>query len=96
MYVEPATPTPRPKGSLRNFSFHPLARSTASRHSRKPLEVTRSSFTVRVFSPMKLRRRISMGSIPTRSASLSIWTSKAKRGCTEPWPRLGPHAGLFV
>ena len=94
--MEPATPTPRPKGILRNFSRQPLARSTASRHSRKPLEVTRSSFTVRVCSPMKLARRSSMGSIPTRSASLSSWTSKAKRGWTEPWPRLGPHAGLLV
>jgi hypothetical protein len=58
--------------------------------------VTRSSLIVRVRSPMKLRRRISMGSMPSRSASLSSCTSKAKRGCTLPWPRFGPHAGLFV
>jgi hypothetical protein len=37
-----------------------------------------------------------MGSIPSRSASLSSCTSKAKRGCTLPWPRLGPQHGLLV
>jgi hypothetical protein len=45
---------------------------------------------------MKLRRRISIGSMPSRSASLSSVTSKAKRGCTLPWPRFGPQHGLFV
>ena len=62
----------------------------------KPLDVTRRSFTVRVSEPMKLRRRSSMGSIDSLSAIRSSCTSKAKRGCTDPWPRFGPHAGLFV
>jgi len=41
-------------------------------------------------------RRSAIGSMPIRSASLSSWHSNAKRGCTEPWPRLGPQQGLFV
>ena len=96
MYVEPATPTPRPYGSRRCLRFQPLARSTSSRHSRKPFEVTLKSFTVRVLAPMKLRLRSSIGSISSRSAIRSSCTSIAKRGCTEPWPRFGPQAGLFV
>ena len=53
-------------------------------------------FTVRVCSPMKLRRRSSIGSMLIASASLSIWHSNAKRGWTDPCPRLGPQHGLFV
>ncbi len=61
-----------------------------------PFDVTRSSLIVRVFEPMKLSRRNSMGSRSSRSDSLSICTSKAKRGWTEPCPRFGPQAGLLV
>ena len=52
--------------------------------------------TVCVFSPMKFLRRTAIGSSPTASDSLSIWHSNAKRGCTEPCPRLGPQHGLLV
>jgi hypothetical protein len=92
----PRHPDAAAEGQLPVLRFQSLARSTASRHCRKPLEVTRSSLTVRVISPMKLRRRSSIGSMPSRSASLSSVTSKAKRGCTLPCPRFGPHAGLLV
>ena len=34
--------------------------------------------------------------MPSSTAALSSWISMAKRGCTEPWPRLGPQAGLLV
>ena len=47
-------------------------------------------------APMSLRRRSSIGSMPSATAALSSWISIAKRGCTEPCPRLGPHAGLLV
>jgi hypothetical protein len=53
-------------------------------------------FTVRVDSPMWFLRRSAIGSQPILSASLSSWHSNANRGCTEPWPRLGPQHGLFV
>src|SRR5262245_20781047 len=96
MYMLPATPTPRPYGSLRNFFVHSLAFSTAARHSRKPFDVMRMPLVVVVFDARKLRRRSSIGSRPTASDILSSWHSSAKRGCTEPWPRLGPHAGLLV
>jgi len=58
--------------------------------------VIRCPFTVSTFSPMKLRRRTSMVSIPSCSAASSSATSKAKRGCTDPCPRLGPQGGLLV
>jgi hypothetical protein len=45
---------------------------------------------------MSFLRRSSIGSIPSFSAALSSWHSMAKRGCTLPWPRLGPQAGLLV
>jgi hypothetical protein len=51
---------------------------------------------VRVFEPRKSRRRNSIGSMFSRSDSLSSWTSNPNRGCTEPCPRFGPHGGLFV
>jgi hypothetical protein len=96
MYMLPATPTPLPYGSRRNFRFHSDAPSTAARHSGKPFDVMRRPFTVGRFSPMKFFRRTSIGSMPTASASLSSWHSNAKRGWTEPCPRLGPQHGLFV
>ena len=77
-------------------AFQSELRSTFSRHSMKPLEVMRWPLTVFVCSPWKFLRRISMGSMPSCSATSSSWHSKAKRGCTEPWPRFGPHGGLFV
>ena len=43
-----------------------------------------------------LRTRISTGSTPTASASLSISASIAKAACTEPKPRIAPHGGLLV
>ena len=96
MYMEPATPSPRPRPSFPWRSFQAEAFSTSSRHLRKPLEVIFWPFTVSTNSPMKLRRRTSMGSIPSFSAASSSATSKAKRGWTDPCPRLGPQGGLFV
>ncbi len=61
-----------------------------------PFEVTRIPLSVRAFGATRLRRRSSIGSIPRRSEILSSETSNAKRGCTLPWPRLGPHGGLLV
>jgi hypothetical protein len=62
----------------------------------KPFDVMRWPLTVVVFSPWKFFRRISIGSIPSFSASWSSCTSNAKRGWTLPCPRFGPHGGLFV
>ncbi len=45
---------------------------------------------------MAICLRSSAGSLPSFSAILSSWTSTAKRGWVEPWPRLGPQAGLLV
>jgi hypothetical protein len=43
-----------------------------------------------------LRRRSSTGSMPSASASLSIWASAAKEVWTAPNPRMAPHGGLLV
>ncbi len=43
-----------------------------------------------------LRARISTGSRPTASASLSMIASIAKAACTDPNPRIAPHGGLLV
>jgi len=96
MYIEPAQPRPRPRPSFPRRAFQRLASSTWSRHWSKPLLVMRWPLTVVVFAPWKFRRRTSIGSIPASTASRSSWISSAKRGCTEPWPRLGPHGGLLV
>jgi hypothetical protein len=45
---------------------------------------------------MKFRRLSSIGSICSSAATLSSEISNANRGCTDPWPRFGPHGGLFV
>src|SRR5881398_3249131 len=58
MYIDPATPRPRPGPSLPWRSFQPDAFSTSSRHLRKPLEVIFCPFTVSTNSPMKLRRLV--------------------------------------
>ena len=54
------------------------------------------AFTVRVSGSMALTRRISIGSMPIFSASMSSKLSKAKRGCGTPWPRIAPQGGLLV
>jgi hypothetical protein len=43
-----------------------------------------------------LRSRSSIGSMPSASASLSIWASAAKEVCTAPNPRMAPQGGLLV
>jgi hypothetical protein len=45
---------------------------------------------------MKLRRRSSMGSIPSRSASLSSVHLEGEAGLHAAVAALGPHAGLLV
>ena len=49
-------------------------------------------------SPVRiaLRSRISTGSSPQASASLSICDSWAKHACTTPNPRIAPHGRWFV
>ena len=54
------------------------------------------SFTVREFGGCRIRCRYASGSRPRSVAILSSWASNAKRGWVVPWPRFGPHGGLFV
>ena len=89
-------PTPRPKGSLRNFSRQPLARTTASMHGPSPIEPMRSQFAVTELAGCRIFERMSAGSSWRCSAILSSCTSTPKRGCGVPCPRLGPQGGLFV
>ena len=49
-----------------------------------------------LFGEMRFFRRSAIGSIERERAILSSVTSKAKRGCTLPCPRFGPHGGLLV
>ena len=49
-----------------------------------PLDVTRMPFTLVVFGWTAFLRRSSIGSIASRSATLSSVISNAKRGCTLP------------
>ena len=61
-----------------------------------PFEVTRMPLTVRAFGADEVPPAQLDGIDAERSAILSSETSKAKRGCTLPWPRLGPQGGLLV
>src|SRR5207247_8791381 len=65
-------------------------------HSPSPIVVTVRWFAVLVNGSTRMRRRMSAGSSPSCSAALSSCTSRAKRGCGVPCPRLGPHGGLLV
>jgi hypothetical protein len=87
---------PLPRGSLPYFVAQPLfasAESSVARNSQLPISM---SFTVHVSGVMALRRRISIGSIPSSSAIMFSKHSKANRGCGTPWPRIAPQAGLLV
>src|SRR5213082_2667838 len=96
MYDEHARPIPCPGGSLRNFSFHPEPSTTLRMHSPRPIEPILSQFAVSELGGTRCLSLSSAGSIPSCSAILSSWTSRANRGCGVPWPRFGPHGGLFV
>src|ERR1700722_16764503 len=96
MYADEATPRPRPRPSFPRRSFQPDASSTFARHSRLPFDVTRIPLRLGVLGGAAFCRRSSIGSMPSFSAILSSVTSNAKRGCTLPCPRLGPHGGLLV
>src|SRR5216117_3352351 len=61
-----------------------------------PIVPMRSQLAVSELGGTRCLRRSSAGSMPSCSAILSRWTSRAKRGCGVPWPRLGPQGGLFV
>ena len=109
-YAEHATPTPCAFGERlaparddvavtpyrARLSRQPDASTTLSMHSPRPMVVTVKWFAVFVNGSATIRRRMSAGSSPSCSAARSSWHSSAKRGCTVPWPRLGPHGGLLV
>src|SRR3989442_2810776 len=78
------------------FSRQPEDSTTLSMHSPRPMVVTVRWLAVLVNGSATIRRRISAGSSPSCSATLSIWHSKGERGCGVAWPRLGPHGGLLV
>src|ERR1041385_1340582 len=96
MYEEQASPMPLPVGSFLNLSFQPEPRTTCSMQRPRPMVPTRSQLAVSELGGTRCLSRSSAGSSPSCSAILSRWTSSANRGCGVPWPRLGPHGGLFV
>ena len=61
-----------------------------------PFEVTRRPLRVGAFGGDEVPPAQLDGVEAELSAILSSETSKAKRGCTLPWPRLGPQGGLLV
>src|SRR3989304_6271376 len=71
------------------------ASTTLSMHSFRPMVVTVKWLAVLVNGSATIRRRIAAGSRPSRSAALSIWHSRAKRGWGVPGPALGA-AGRLV
>src|SRR5262245_30456439 len=96
MYELHARPSPRPGPSFPRRLFHPDPSTTFLMHVPSPMLPTRRKLAVSEFGGWSVFNRSSAGSIPRSHAILSIWTSSANRGWGVPWPRFGPHGGLFV
>ena len=90
------TPIPLPRGILRNFSSHPEAFRTFSRHSLMPMLVTLKPVIVALCGGRRLANLKSIGSTSSCSQMSSKPTSTAHLELTAPWPLIAPLAGLFV
>ena len=56
----------------------------------------RRPFTVRLFGGCSTRSRYSIGSRPSSVGDLVELALEREARLHVPWPRLGPHGGLFV
>ena len=66
-------------------------------HAPSPMDPTRRKFAVSESGGLQLlKAHLGRVEAERSHAILSSCASSANRGCGVPWPRLGPHGGLFV
>ena len=92
-WMKQAAPNARPAGSSRP---QPDSRRTVSRHSVSPQDVMRMPCGVTSPGWLALRKRSSMGSMPSACATSSVCDSTAKVASGLPKPRTEPPYILFV
>src|SRR5258708_38502536 len=95
-YAEQARPTPRPSGSLRNFSRQPEDFTTRRMHSERFTVLRRKKLAVTALEDSAMRRRRSAGAVLSFLADLLRGASLPETGRPGAWAPSGAPGGLFV